>query len=151
MTNEETLKWFKDDLKNGKCSDERRQCNAMEKAIEALEKQTPKAVKLWINPELHARNYPCPECGEALGYNVNKRWTHYCPNCGQALSWPSAEDEKSTIVYCKYCQYWHGKAVPNVLAACTFKSNNIHTVYTKAHDTCAFGVNAIESKKTADK
>lgn len=22
MTNEETLKWFKDDLKNGKCSDE---------------------------------------------------------------------------------------------------------------------------------
>jgi hypothetical protein len=30
MTNEETLKWFKDDLKNGKCSDERRQCNAMD-------------------------------------------------------------------------------------------------------------------------
>lgn len=132
MTNEETLKWFKDDLKNGKCSDECCQCNAMEKAIEALEKQTPKAVELWINPELHSRNYLCPECGEALGYNVNKRWTHYCPNCGQALSWPSAEDEKST-------------------AACTFKSNNIHTVYTKAHDTCAFGVNAMESKKTADK
>lgn len=27
----------------------------------------------------------------------------------------------------------------------------LETVYTKAHDTCAFGVNAMESKKTADK
>lgn len=42
MTNEEALIWFKDDLKNGKCSDECPQCNAMERAIEALEKQIPK-------------------------------------------------------------------------------------------------------------
>ena len=119
--------------------------------MDALKRRLPK------NPINEKHYYMCPCCHSDLGVSSDDVFIYelptpqYCGNCGQALSWPSAEDEKSTIVYCKYCQYWHGKAVPNVLAACTFKSNNIHTVYTKAHDTCAFGVNAMESKKTADK
>lgn len=78
MTNEEALIWFKDDLKNGKCSDECPQCNAMEKAIEALEKQIPKKPlphKGWEGK--------CPTCGVIF----LDRTTNYCGNCGQALDW----------------------------------------------------------------
>ena len=74
MTNEEALNWFRDDLKNGKCSDECPQCNAMEKAIEALEKQIPKKPNLW--------------CGKIIT----------CPNCLRAISQTEALD-----VHCKYC------------------------------------------------
>lgn len=42
MTAQEALAWFKEELKDGKCSDNCRQCNAYEVAIEALEKQIAK-------------------------------------------------------------------------------------------------------------
>ena len=58
---------------------------AVEKAIEALEKQMPKKV-------VEERNiYLCPECGanvetdcgdDMLDYRLN-----YCDNCGQKLDW----------------------------------------------------------------
>ena len=41
MTYKEALKWFKDDLKDGKCSEDCPDCNAREKAIEALKKEIP--------------------------------------------------------------------------------------------------------------
>lgn len=80
MTNEEALNWFKDDLKNGKCSDECSQCNAMEKAIEALEKQIPEKPKEdgWLY---------CPICGR----DVLMDRFDYCPDCGQALDWSDTE------------------------------------------------------------
>ena len=59
--------------------------------MQAIDKQIPKAVQLWEHPDYHACNYPCPGCGEMLGFDVNKRWTHYCPNCGQALDWSETE------------------------------------------------------------
>ena len=88
MTNEEALNWFKDDLKNGKCSDECPQCNAMEKAIEALEKQIPK--KPYKRKEGKETNYYC-SCKHYLGDETEIQLIairpRFCDNCGQALDW----------------------------------------------------------------
>lgn len=96
MTNEEALNWFKDDLKNGKCSDECPQCNAMERAIEALEKQILK------KPILEGDGYDdtdtcvliydtwiCPNCDKH--YEVDFDEYDYCPICGQAIDWSDTE------------------------------------------------------------
>lgn len=94
MTNEEALNWFKDDLKNGKCSDECPQCNAMEKAIEALEKQIaqkPIVEKIVIYKESPCGTYKiasCPNCKELLGlYGYEKESFQCCYDCGQAFDW----------------------------------------------------------------
>lgn len=42
-----------------------------------------------VKPSTH--NYPCPNCGEMLGLNVNKKWTNFCPHCGQALDWSESD------------------------------------------------------------
>lgn len=88
MTNEEALNWFKDDLKNGKCSDQCPQCNAMEKAIEALEKQIPK--KPYKRKEGKETNYYC-SCKHYLGDETEIQLIairpSFCDNCGQALDW----------------------------------------------------------------
>lgn len=53
---------------------------------ELVEKATLKKPKYtYFNNELV--NYHCPQCGEAQGLNVNKRWNRFCPCCGQALDW----------------------------------------------------------------
>ena len=84
MTNEEALNWFKDDLKNGKCSDECPQCNAMEKAIEALEKQIPKKpLNLCGRYFEKAKGGNCPCCGA----QTNSSTYTYCRKCGQKLLW----------------------------------------------------------------
>lgn len=89
MTNEEALNWFKDDLKNGKCSDECPQCNAMERAIEALEKQVAK--KPITTEEQNIRygmTYTCPSCGKHFtGTGI----ADYCYHCGQALDWSDTD------------------------------------------------------------
>ena len=88
MTSEEALNRFKDDLKNGKCSDECPQCNAMEKAIEALEKQIPK--KPYKRKEGKETNYYC-SCKHYLGDETEIQLIairpRFCDNCGQALDW----------------------------------------------------------------
>lgn len=88
MTNEEALNWFKDDLKNGKCSDECPQCNAMEKAIEALEKQIPK--KPYKRKEGKETNYYC-SCKHYLGDETKIQFIpirpRFCDNCGQKIDW----------------------------------------------------------------
>ena len=51
---------------------------AIDKAIEALEKQIPKKVDVWVN----GKEY-CPRCEQdmsCLGFKV-------CISCGQALKW----------------------------------------------------------------
>ena len=96
MTNEEVLNWFKDDLKNGKCSDECPQCNAMEKAIEALEKQIPKKPQ-YVDTRFrhHGRKisdgssldkcYKCPNCNSHIFHVFDSE--KCCKYCGQALDW----------------------------------------------------------------
>lgn len=100
MTNEEALNWFKDDLKNGKCSDECPQCNAMERAIEALEKQIPKKPQ-YVDTRFrhHGRKisdgssldkcYKCPNCNSHIFHVFNTE--KCCQYCGQALDWSDTE------------------------------------------------------------
>ena len=53
--------------------------NAIDIAIEALEKQIPKGVEI-IDYGFGKREYHCPSCG-LLVYNS------YCDECGQKLDW----------------------------------------------------------------
>lgn len=100
MTNEEALNWFKDDLKNGKCSDQCPQCNAMEKAIEALEKQIPKKPQ-YVDTRFrhHGRKisdgssldkcYKCPNCNSHIFHVFDTE--KCCQYCGQALDWSDTD------------------------------------------------------------
>lgn len=59
---------------------------------ELVEKATPKKVKYsYFKSQLS--NYHCPNCGEAQGLYVNKRWRNFCDHCGQALDWSVKEDD----------------------------------------------------------
>lgn len=88
MTNEEALNWFKDDLKYGKCLDKGPQCNAIKKAIEALERQIPK--KPYKRKEGKETNYYC-SCKYYLGDETEIQLIairpRFCDNCGQVLDW----------------------------------------------------------------
>lgn len=77
MEIKEAIKWFEEELEDGKCSDECIQCNAYEKAIEALEKQIPKTPIPYTDWK-----YKCPSCeNQEINY-----LEHHCV-CGQALQW----------------------------------------------------------------
>lgn len=78
MTYEEAKAFFEEDLKDGKCSYNCPECNAMELAISALEKQIPK------KPDLDDGVY-CPCCLHEFKSHYDE--TRYCPNCGQAIDW----------------------------------------------------------------
>ena len=89
MTPQKALWFFKEELKAGKCSDDCLQCNSMEMAISALEKQIPKKVKYqnrhgegW---DISNKDYfHCPSCGRRLR---NKQKDPHCGRCGQLLDW----------------------------------------------------------------
>ena len=97
MTYEEAKAWFEEDLKDGKCSDDCPMCNAMELAIEALEKRIPK------KPIYEADGYDengnliydcaiCPNCeNDDFEYGINNWGCEFCPDCGQALDWSDNE------------------------------------------------------------
>ena len=91
MTAQEALAWFKEELKDGKCSDNCRQCNAYEVAVEALEKQIAK------KPIAQGKySFVCPVCKQDLGieredisvYDMTP--PRHC-ECGQALDWSDME------------------------------------------------------------
>ena len=82
MTYEEAKAFFEEDLKDGKCSDNCPECNAMELAISALEKQIPK------KPDLDGGVY-CTCCLHEFKENYDT--TNYCQNCGQAIDWSDTE------------------------------------------------------------
>lgn len=97
MTYEESKAWFEEDLKFGKCSDSCPQCNAMELAIKALEKQIPK--KPYYEGDGYDENgnliYDCAECpacgNDDFEYGINNWGCEFCPDCGQALDWGDNE------------------------------------------------------------
>ena len=86
MTLQEALWFFKEELKAGKCSDDCLQCNSMEMAIEALEKQISKKPYLDNDNGVYEKEH-CPTCHRSLFPN-----DHHC-RCGQAIDW-SVEDDK---------------------------------------------------------
>lgn len=73
----EALWFFKEELKQGKCSEDCLQCNSMEIAISALEKQIPKKpiITDWVY---------CPNCNWKIAMLIGKE---VCPKCGQVLDW----------------------------------------------------------------
>lgn len=88
MTNEEAKALFEEDLKDGKCSNDCPECNAREKAIEALEKQIPK--KCETREDEMA--YRCPLCGKWFIDSVDDMIylgvePKFCSRCGQAFDW----------------------------------------------------------------
>lgn len=84
MELKEAAEWFRNDLGDGKCSEDCVQCNANEIALEAIEKQIPEK----LLPE--QRYYgigKCPRCGVVFTDDS----TNYCGNCGQAIDWEEGE------------------------------------------------------------
>jgi len=64
--------------------------DALERAIEALEKQVPQKIKKYKGLNETA----CPNCGFAFGYyEYDDGKFYYCYNCGQRLSWESEGEE----------------------------------------------------------
>lgn len=54
--------------------------NARKAAVEALEKQVPKAYDIRCNAD--GVCYDCPDCGIKIN-----RYTNYCYYCGQKIDW----------------------------------------------------------------
>ena len=82
MTNKDAKALFEEDLKDGKCTNDCPECNAREKAIEALEKQIPKEVVIQKIDEDIEFLY-CPRCH----VRFIRMGMNYCGDCGQALDW----------------------------------------------------------------
>lgn len=55
---------------------------ALDMAIESLEKQIPKTDKFRLEIS-GALNMPCPNCGKCV--ELHKKGVIYCDNCGQAI------------------------------------------------------------------
>ena len=66
---------------------------AIDKAIEALEKQIPKIPDYegdgYADGELVYDTWICPRCGRQ--YEIDYDHYVYCPECGQLISWDSLE------------------------------------------------------------
>ena len=82
MTYTEAKAFFEECLWDGKCNEDCPECNAMEVAISAIEKQIPK------KPDLDGGVY-CQCCLHEFKENYDT--TSYCPNCGQAIDWSDTE------------------------------------------------------------
>lgn len=54
--------------------------NALNKAMEALEKQMPIEIK-----DIHVDEYYCPACGSENGCDDKVVTDNYCPICGQKI------------------------------------------------------------------
>lgn len=68
--------------------------DALERAIEALEKQVPQKIKKYKGLNETA----CPNCGFAFGYyEYDDEKFYYCYNCGQRLSWESEVEHDAVL------------------------------------------------------
>lgn len=70
-------------------------CEAVDTAIEALEKQTPKPMDLegdgYADGVMIYDTWICPRCGKH--YELEYDDYDFCPNCGQALDWEDYDDK----------------------------------------------------------
>lgn len=66
---------------------------AVNLAIEALEKQIPKEPDVWGDGDADGAPvydmWDCPDCGKT--YEVDGEKHDFCPNCGQAVNWSEYE------------------------------------------------------------
>lgn len=92
MTPQEAVEWLdaikKKYIHGGDEGFDRKRKIALNTAVEALEKQTPKrAIMKGFRPceEICSVSYICPVCKKHV--NIDK----YCYHCGQALDWSDTE------------------------------------------------------------
>ena len=89
MTYTESKAFFEECLWDGKCNEDCPECNAMEVAISAIEKQIPKKPIPTEEQNIrYAMNYVCPHCGKHF---IGTGIASYCYHCGQALDWSDTE------------------------------------------------------------
>lgn len=83
MTNEEAIKRIVDHMTTHKMNEPRaiKISIALQMAIEALKKQTPKKPSGSFDDETYGRAWVC-ECT-----GVIDEYQEFCPSCGQAIDW----------------------------------------------------------------
>lgn len=86
MKLKEAAEWFREELKDGKCSENCVQCNANEIALAAIEKQMPKKM---LPEQRYYGIGKCSRCGVIFIDDTTK----YCGNCGQAIDWEKGESD----------------------------------------------------------
>lgn len=89
MTNEEAIMWqklnFLVDSGGDTCET---YFEAQKMAIEALEKQTPKKLRLTTSQKM------CSSCGKQItSIGCTKPRYNYCKYCGQRIDWSEEDDE----------------------------------------------------------
>ena len=102
MTNKEAIEQLRERLA---ITDYRQQIpeyyEAIELAVEALEKQMPKKPNYVPDDDTCVYyHWECPECGNYYSYSIRKTFgvlynnsVSYCSRCGQALNWSDDNDE----------------------------------------------------------
>ena len=102
MTNKEAIEQLKERLA---ITDYRQQIpeyyEAIELAVEALEKQMPKKPNYVPDDDTCVYyHWECPECGNYYGHSIKKgiralygNSAVYCSRCGQCLDWEGIDDE----------------------------------------------------------
>lgn len=102
MTNKEAIEQLRERLA---ITDYRQQIpeyyEAIELAVEALEKQMPKKPNYVPDDDTCVYyHWECPECGNYYSYSIRKTFSvlynnsvSYCSRCGQALDWSEERGE----------------------------------------------------------
>ena len=102
MTNKEAIEQLRERLA---ITDYRQQIpeyyEAIELAVEALEKQMPKKPNYVPDDDTCVYyHWECPECGNYYGHSIKKgiralygNSAVYCSRCGQCLDWEGIDDE----------------------------------------------------------
>ncbi len=86
MTESEAIEAIQFDLKIGGEIHSQVLCNAVDVAIQALEKQIPKKPMISYDERVKENWCSCSVCAFGFGW---KRTIHYkyCPDCGQKIDW----------------------------------------------------------------
>lgn len=86
MTESEAIEAIQFDLKIGGEIHSQVLCNAVDVAIQALEKQIPKKPMISYDERVKENWCSCSICAFGFGW---KRTIHYkyCPDCGQKIDW----------------------------------------------------------------
>ena len=101
MTSKEAIEQFKERLAiTDYKEDIPKYYEAMEMAIEAIEKQIPKTPNYMPDDDTCLYyHWECPECGNYYGHSIKKgiralyvNSAVYCSRCGQCLDWEGIDD-----------------------------------------------------------
>ena len=94
MTESEAIKILQRDLeiqvKNKALTDG---IEAIQIAIQALEKQIPKKPMMAYDDKVDSNWCSCPICANGIGWEIHARKIKFCWECGQKLDWSVENDD----------------------------------------------------------